>query len=97
MPRQLLLTPVADLDGKPINLFDPIIRDGNATDRRAVAVQENVATGILMRAEDAVGRVGITDVEAQEEIALRIEPMQLLEALRDLFVAKAALGPQSSR
>jgi len=48
MNRQVLLTQVADLDGKPINLFDPIIRDGKATDRRAVAVQENVATGILM-------------------------------------------------
>ena len=48
MNRQVLLTQVADLDGKPINLFDPIIRDRNATDRRAIAMKKNVATGILM-------------------------------------------------
>ena len=46
--RQVLLTPVADLDGKPIDLFDSIIGDGNATDRRAVAVKKNVAPRILM-------------------------------------------------
>src|SRR4029077_4083791 len=94
---QVLVILVVDQDGKPINLFDPFIRDGNAADRGAIAMKKNVATRILMCAEDAVGSIRITDVQAEEEIALWIEPIQFVEALRHLFVSEAALGPQSSR
>src|SRR6266481_3811112 len=63
LDRQMSLSEVADLNSKPINLFDPIIRY----------------------------------VNAQEEIALRVEPIQFVKALRHLFVPEAALGSQSSR
>src|SRR5437762_12718793 len=79
------------------NLFDPIICYGNASDRRAAAVKKDVATRIFTRTEDAVGSVRIIDVKAQEEIALRVEPIQFVTALRHLFVPEAALGSQSSR
>ena len=72
-------------------------RDGNAADRRAVAVKKNISTWILMCTKDAVGSVRIIDMQAQEEIALGIEAIQLVKAFRHLFVAKAALGPQRSR
>ena len=45
---QVLVILVVDQDGKPINLFDPFIRDGNAADRGAIAMKKNVATRILM-------------------------------------------------
>lgn len=96
LDRQMSLSEVADLDSKPINLFDPIIRYGNASDRRAAAVKkEDVATRIFTRTEDAVGSVRIIDVKAQEEIALRVEPIQFVKALRHLFVPEAALGSRN--
>jgi hypothetical protein len=64
----VLLTLIVDQDREPINLFDSVIRDGNAADRRAVAVKKDVAARILMRTKDAVGSVWIIDVQAQEEI-----------------------------
>ena len=75
---------------QPVNFFDSAIRDGNAANRDTVAVQEDVATQILFRSQDAVGGVRIADVQAQIEIALRVKPIQLVKTFRDLFVAKAA-------
>src|SRR5882762_4416809 len=46
----------------------------------------------FVRAEDAVGSVRITDVQAQEAVVLRIEPIQFARARWHLFVAKAAAG-----
>src|SRR5216117_322643 len=52
---------------------------------------------LSLHIKDAVGSVRIIDMQAQEEIALGIEAIQLVKAFRHLFVAKAALGPQRSR
>jgi hypothetical protein len=52
-------------------------------------VQENVAAQVLFRAKDAVGSVWIADMEAQIEIALRIEPIDFVKALGNLYIAEA--------
>ena len=46
--RQVLLILVVDKNREPIDLLDAIVRDGNAADRRAVAVKKNISTWILM-------------------------------------------------
>src|SRR5438552_2730398 len=46
----------------------------------------------FVRVEDAVGSVRRTDVQPQEEVALRIEAIQFARARWPLFVAKAAAG-----
>ena len=70
---QMLPIPVMDQDGEPIDLFDAVVRDGNAAYRSAVAMKKNVSPWALVRTKDAVGSIRITNMEAQEEIALRIE------------------------
>src|SRR6266550_2034374 len=51
----------------------------------------------FVRAEDAVGGVWITDVQAQEQVVLRIEPIQFARARWHLFVAKTAAGTGAVR
>jgi len=85
-----------DQDGEPVDFLDAIVGDGNAADGSAIAVKKNVAAGILMGAEDAVGSVGIADVQAEIEIALRVEPVELVKAFGDLLVAEAALGAENA-
>ena len=93
----MLLIPVMGQDGEPIDLFDAVVRDGNAACRSAVAMKKNVSPWALVRTKDAVGSIRITNMEAQEEIALRIEPIQFVKPFWHLFVPKAALRPQCSR
>jgi hypothetical protein len=84
-------------NGEPVDFLDAIVSDGNAADRSAVAVKEDVSAGILMRPENAVGSIGITDVQAEEEIALRIEPVEIVEPFGNLLVAETAFGAENSR
>lgn len=97
MNGQVLLALAADQDGEPIDFFDTVVGDGNAADGSTVAVKKDVATRILMGAKDTVGGVGITDVQTEEEVALRIKPVEFVEAFGDLLVAEAALGAENSR
>ena len=98
MDGQMLLGATIELalavneDGEPIDFFDAVVSDGNAADGSTVAVKEDVAAGILMGAKNAVGSVGITDVQAEKEIALRIEPIEIVKAFGDLLITEAALG-----
>jgi len=85
-----------DQDGEPVDFLDAVIGDGNAADGSAIAVKKNVAAGILVRAEDAVGSVGITDVHAEVEIALWVEPVEFVKAFGDSLVAEAALGSENA-
>ena len=64
---------------EPVDLLDSLVGNGNAADRDTVPVQKNVAARILLGAEDAVGGVRIADMKTQIEIALRIEPVKLVE------------------
>jgi hypothetical protein len=54
-------------------------------------MQKNIAAWKCPRAEDAIGFIGITDVKAQIEIALRIKPVQFIESL---LVSKSSFCPR---
>jgi hypothetical protein len=86
---------ISSVDGEPVNLLDAIVGDRNTADGDAVPVQENVAAQVLFRAEDAVGSVWIADMKAQIEIALRIEPIEFIEALGNLYIAEAAFRAET--
>src|SRR5260370_14998305 len=60
-------------------------------------MQKNVASRIGSRAKDAVGFIGIADMKAQIEIALRIEPVQFIKSFGHLFVAKSSFWTETSR
>lgn len=51
---EMLLALAVDKNRKPINFFDAVVGDGDAADRGAVSVKENIATQILPIAENAV-------------------------------------------
>ena len=93
---QMLLALAMEQNCEPINFLDSIVGDGNTADRGAIPVKEDVSAGILMRTKNAVGCVGITDVQAQEKIALRIEPVEVVEAFGDLLIAESALGAKDA-
>ena len=60
-------------------------------------MQKNVAAQILSEAKDAVGGVRIADVQAQEEIALGVEPVEIVKTLGDLLVTKSPLRTEDTR
>src|SRR5580704_13655624 len=76
------------LHRQPVDLFNPLVGNGNAADGHAIPVQENISAGIRVRAEDSVRAIWIADVQAQEEIALRVKPIKFVEAFRNLHVAE---------
>jgi hypothetical protein len=51
-------------------------------------VQENIAAGILLGPKNAISGVWITAVQAQIEIALRMEPVKLVRAFKNLLVSE---------
>jgi hypothetical protein len=81
---------------QPVDLFDPVIRDWKTPNRHAVSVQKNIATAIGPRPENSVGLIGVADMEAQIEVALRVEPIQFIKSLWNLLVAKSSLGTKPS-
>src|SRR5262249_25341893 len=94
---QVLLSCRMGQHSEPIDFLDSVIGNGNAADRGAVTVQEDVATCVRQRFQDAVRRVRVTNVHAEIEVALRIEPVEIIKALGDLFVSEAPLGAGLSR
>src|SRR6266852_2291390 len=94
---QMFLSVIPSEYGKPIDFLDSFIGDGNTTNRSAVAVEENVSAQILSLPEDPVGCIRVVDMQAQEEIALRIEAVELVEAFGYLIIAIMALRAKSSR
>ena len=47
-------------------------------------------------AENAVGSIWIIDVHAQEKIALRVEPVEFLEAFGNLRITEPALWAENT-
>ena len=86
-----------DENGKPIDFLDAVVGDGDATDGSAISVKENVATQILPIAKNTAGGVRIVDVHAQEEIALWIEPVELVKAFGNLLVTTSLLRTENTR
>src|SRR5262249_14560046 len=74
---------------EPVDFLDSPVGNRDTADRNAVSVQENIAARILLQAQDAVSSVRIADMKTQIEIALWIEPVELVESLGNLFVAEA--------
>jgi hypothetical protein len=85
-----------NLDGQPVDFFDPFIGDGNASNGHAISMKENVSPGIRMRAENSVRAIWVADVQAQKKIALWIEPIEFVEPLWHLHVAKFSFRPKHS-
>lgn len=90
------LSGCAGEQGQPVNLLDSVISDGNTSDRNAVSMQENIATGIWLGFQDAVCGIGITDVETEIEIALWVEPIKVVKAFGNLFVAEAPFRAENA-
>ena len=86
-----------NLDSEPVDLFDPFIGDGNASNGHAISMKENISPGIRVRAEDSVRAIRVADVQAQKKIALWIEPIEFVESLGHLHVAEFSLRPKHSR
>jgi len=95
--RQVGLALIVDQHGEPVDFLDPVVGNWNAANRSAVPMQKNVPAQVSTGTQYTVRSVWIVDVQAQVEIALRVEPIQIVEALGDLFVPEAPLRPQSSR
>src|SRR5580658_8516133 len=80
-----------NLHGQPVDLFNPFVRNGNAADGHAIPMQENISARIRVRSENPVGAIWIADMQAQEKITLRIEPIKFVEAFGNLHVAELPL------
>lgn len=59
-------------------------------------MKKNVAAQVLPIAKNAVRGVWIVDVQAQEEIALRIEPVEFVKTFGDLLVTKSPLRTEDA-
>src|SRR6202030_2100470 len=81
------------LHSQPIALLYAFVGDGNASDGHAISMEKNISAGIRARTENSVGAIRVADVQAQEKIALRIEPIEFVEALRHLHVAELPFRP----
>jgi len=85
-----------NLDSEPVDLLDPFIGDGKASNGHAIPMKENISPGIRVRAEDSVRAIWVADVQAQEKIALWIEPIEFVESLWHLYVAEFSFRPKHS-
>src|SRR5580704_3524777 len=79
---------------QPVDLLDSVVRDGNASNGHAISMTEYVAAGVRARTKDSVGAIGIADMQAQEKIALRIEPIEFVETLLHLHITKFSFRPK---
>src|SRR5580692_7555351 len=96
LDRNVTLARGTHLHRQPIDLLDPFVGYGNAADGHAIPMQENISAGIGVRSEDPVGGVRIADVQAQEKIALRVEPIQFVEAFGNLCIAELSFRPKQA-
>src|SRR5258708_5174928 len=96
LDRQMCLPGGARKHREPVDLLDPVVGNRQAANRYAVSMQKNVASRIGPRAKNAVGFIGIADVKAQVEIALWIEPVQLIKSFGHLFIAKSSFWARTS-
>src|SRR5215475_5314404 len=81
--RQMLCPSIPHQNRKPIDFFDSVVRDRNASDGCTVSVEIDCASQIWPETQDPVRAIRVIDVHAQKEIALRIEEVEIVEALRN--------------
>lgn len=82
--------------GQQVHFLDARVGDGQAADGDLAAMDEDVAVGDGL-VQGALGGSRVVEAQREVEIALGVEAVNFVEALRHLAVAGAALGPQRTR
>src|SRR5688500_14791122 len=87
-----ILTLVARMGSKDVELLDLVIHDRYTACGHAFAVNINIAARLQRIPENAVGRVWIIKPQRQMKRAFRVKLIDMIKPLRYLVIAPHALG-----